>query len=118
MDPEDPRSIGELALEQERRSPYRRRSPRARITLPCTLRRSHGSPVTGQTHDVGPGGMCASTSRPLIIDERLDFDLALDGDDRLEGRARVLREQRLGVYAFRFESVSDEVRARLQAMTR
>ncbi len=57
--------------------------------------------------------MCASTSRPLVIDERLSFDLALSDGENLAGEARVLREQSFGTYALRFERVSSEARARL-----
>ena len=80
----------------------RRRQPRAQIRLDCVLTRSKGSPVNGHTIDVGPGGMCVETERPLGVDEVLHFDLAgADGD------ARVLREQRPNVYALRFETVAD-----------
>ncbi len=90
-----------------------RRSPRTPIALPCTLRRPHGSPVAARTRDLGAAGMCASTSRPLTVDERLSFDLALSDDEHLAGEARVLREQDFGIYALSFEVVSSQARARL-----
>ncbi len=107
-----PRPAAELTAEGTRVRDLRR-SPRAMITLSCTLRRAHGSPVAARTRDVGPGGMCASTSRPLVIDERLSFDLALSDGEHVGGEARVLREQSFGLYALRFELVSRHARARL-----
>lgn len=93
-----------------------RRSPRTRVALDCLLRRTHGSPLTGRTRDVGAGGMCATTSRPLTVDERLTFELALNAEEYVRGKARVLREQDFGVYALRFESLSEEARGRLQEL--
>jgi hypothetical protein len=83
------------------------------MALECMLRRARGSPVTARTRDIGPGGMCAWTSRPLTIDEGMVFDLALNVDERLRGQARVLREQDFGLYALRFERLSDVDRRRL-----
>jgi hypothetical protein len=57
--------------------------------------------------------MCASTSRPLTIDERVSFELALTAEEHVGGQARVLREQDFGLYALRFEVLSDEARGRL-----
>jgi hypothetical protein len=82
--------------------PQRRRQPRTAVRLECILTRSKGSPISGHTIDVGPGGMCVETERPLGVDEVLHFDLrGVDGD------ARVLREQRPNVYALRFETIDD-----------
>ena len=117
MNPDDGRTIDELATERAGAGQFRR-SPRTRLAVACTLRRARGSPVAGETRDVGPGGMCASTSRPLTIDERLSFELALDDDIRVDGQARVLREQDVGVYALRFEALSEQARARLLEVTR
>ncbi len=90
-----------------------RRSRRTDIALQCVLCRAHGSPVTARTRDLGVGGMCVSTARPLTIDERVRFDLALPPGEHLAGHARVLREQGFGLYALRFEGLSDEERGRL-----
>jgi PilZ domain len=84
----------------------RRRAPRAQIALECTLRREHGSAITGRTLDVGTGGMSVATSRPLAEDELVRFDLALRDETHVDGRARVLRQQTYGVYALRFERLS------------
>ena len=90
-----------------------RRSPRAQIEVQCTLHRRRGSPITGVTRDIGPGGMCVIASRPLAIDEVMRFDVAPQRDHRIGGRARVLRQQDYGVYALRFEALSAEDRERL-----
>ncbi len=89
----------------------RRRSPRFQVEFGCTLSRRTGKVVEGKTVDVGPGGMCVSTTRPLATDELLEF--ALPERPRFTGRARVLREQRYHVYALRFERLSDDARAQL-----
>lgn len=82
--------------------------------MDCTLSRAHGSPVAARTRDVGSGGMCVSTSRPLTIDERVRFALALNAEEHLAGQARVLREQGFELYALRFEALSDAARRRLR----
>jgi hypothetical protein len=88
----------------------RRASPRVALELTCSLARRSGSVVTGHTVDVGPGGMCVTTARPLTPDELLDFELP-DREGRfLRGRARVLREQTYHVYALRFERLADGAR--------
>ena len=89
----------------------RRDSPRVELECGCTLSRRFGSPVQGRTVDVGPGGMRVATQRPLSTDEVLEFELPTGPGVR--GRARVLREQTYGVYALRFERLSDEARAAL-----
>jgi c-di-GMP-binding flagellar brake protein YcgR len=94
----------------------RRRMPRARIAVSCTLRRRSGSPITGRTYDLGPGGMSVSTVRPLAADELLSFDLELDGEPRVDGHARVLRQQHWDRYSLRFESLSEQKRARLAGL--
>ena len=75
----------------------------------CTLSRRFGAPVQGRTVDVGPGGMRVTTQRPLSTDEVLEFELP----PGVRGRARVLRQQTYGVYALRFERLTDEARAAL-----
>jgi PilZ domain len=77
------------------------------------LRRRTGSPIDARTVNVGPGGMCVSTPRPLALDEVLDFDLPLAGADHVDGRARVLRHEGHGAYALRFEGLLEPARARL-----
>jgi hypothetical protein len=79
----------------------------------CTLSRRFGSPVKGQTVDVGPGGMRVATQRPLSTDEVLEFELPPPAGPGVRGHARVLRQQGYGVYALRFERLSDEARAAL-----
>lgn len=93
--------------------PEPRRSPRAEIALPCTLRRPIGRPIVAQTLNVGTGGMLVSTARPLTVDEPLTFDLA-NLDMPVAGHARVLRQQRHDVYALRFEGLADPARNRLR----
>ena len=83
----------------------RRRQPRAQISIDCVLTRSKGSPVNCHTIDVGPGGMCVETERPLGVDEVLHFDFPVEGVN-VDGDARVLREQGPNVYALRFETVA------------
>lgn len=87
------------------------------MALPCVLRRRSGSAISVETVNVGPGGMCIATSRPLALDEVLQFDLPLAGSGTVDGRARVLREERYRVYALRFEGLPEPSRERLQALT-
>jgi hypothetical protein len=89
-----------------------RHSPRAAIEMRCTLHRRSGSPVTGRTIDVGPGGMRVCTSRPLAADEVLRFELATG----IDGRARVLRQHGHDSYAVRFEMLAEPARAELQRL--
>jgi PilZ domain len=95
----------------------RRRAPRTEIELPCLLRRRSGSPISAQTVNLGPGGMCVSTPRPLALDEVLDFDLPLTDAGSVDGRARVLRHEGHGAYALRFEGLLEPARQRLQGFT-
>ena len=96
-----------MGVTQERRV-----SPRVELECDCTLSRRFGSPIEGRTVDVGPGGMRVATKRPLATDEVLEFQLQLGA----QGRARVLREQTYGVYALRFERLSDEDREALSRL--
>jgi PilZ domain-containing protein len=91
----------------------RRDSPRVELECGCTLSRRFGAPVQGRTVDVGPGGMRVATQRPLSTDEVLEFELPPPTGPGVRGRARVLRQQPYGVYALRFERLSDEARAAL-----
>jgi hypothetical protein len=93
--------------------PERRMTPRADVALPCVLRRRTGSAIDARTVNLGAGGMCIATPRPLATDEVLDFDLALSGADRVDGRARVLRQEGHDAYALRFEGLLDPALDRL-----
>jgi len=88
----------------------RRNAPRARVALPCTLRRSTSSPIWAETIDVGEGGMSIRASRPLREDETVEFDLA---EAEVSGRARVVRHGSPRVYGLRFEGLQGPVRERL-----
>ena len=96
----------------------RRRAPRVRVAVPCTLRRRKGTPISARTVDLGPGWMSVSTPRPLAPDEVVDFDLDLDGEPHVEGQARVLRQQDFSCYALRFEGLSESRRHRLQDLAK
>jgi hypothetical protein len=90
----------------------KRRSPRVRVEMECMLHRWSGSPITGHTVDLGPGGMCVATTRPLSTDEVLEFELP----PRISGRVRVLRQQGYDSYAVRFETLPDPAREALSAL--
>ena len=92
----------------------RRRSWRTELSLECTLHRRTGKTIEARTLDIGPGGMRVHTNRPLSIDEVLEFELPDRG--RINGRARVLREQAYRVYAMRFEKLGDEARAEIASL--
>jgi hypothetical protein len=92
--------------------PDKRRLPRVRLEMDCTLHRRHGSPIRGRTVDVGPGGMCIATSRPLAADEVLAFELP----PGISGSARVLRQQGYDSYAVRFETLAEPAREALTAL--
>ena len=91
------------------------RAPRAPIALSCTLKRPTGSPIPAQTLDLGPRGMRVRSPRPLMTDETIGFDLP-DLDMRLNGRARVIGEDRPHVYALRFEGLPEPMVRRLHAL--
>src|ERR1700759_1925877 len=93
--------------------PERRGSPRVELDCGCTLSRRFGTPVEGRTVDVGPGGMRVATQRPLTTDEVLEFELPPPSGPGVRGRARVLRQQSYGVYALRFERLTEDARAAL-----
>src|SRR3954470_13730987 len=82
--------------------------------MAVTLVRQHGNgnPVESRTRNIGDGGMCVATPRPLAIDELLEFRF----EPGIEGSVRVLREHLPNVYALRFEEVSDSARAALQRL--
>jgi hypothetical protein len=90
-------------------------TPRADVALPCVLRRRTGAAIDAETVNLGAGGMCIATPRPLATDEVLDFDLRLSGADHVDGRVRVLRHEGHGAYAMRFEDLPEGARERLAA---
>jgi hypothetical protein len=96
----------------------RRDSLRVALECACTLSRRLGAPVHGRTVDLGPGGMRVATQRPLSTDEVVDFELPAPAGPGVRGRARVLRQEVYGVYALRFERLSDEARAALARLAR
>jgi hypothetical protein len=96
--------------------PERRMTPRAEVTLPCVLRRRSGSAIDARTVNLGTGGMCIATPRPLATDEVLEFDLVPGGAERVDGRARVLRQEGHDAYAMRFEGLLEPARERLRAL--
>ena len=89
----------------------RRRTWRSAIALACHLSRRTGKVIEARTLDIGPGGMRITRNRPLAPDELLEFELPERA--RINGRARVLREQGYRVYALRFEKLGDEARAEI-----
>ena len=98
-------------------TPRRRASPRVQMTLDVVLARGRaGADVAGRTQDVGPGGMCVATRRPLRIDEQLTFELVLDDGTRVTGRAHVIREHACDVYGLRFDRVVADGLERLAAL--
>jgi hypothetical protein len=92
----------------------RRRSWRTQVAFECILSRKTGKMIEANTMDVGPGGMRVHTTRPLAVDEVLEFELPERA--RVNGRARVLREQAYRVYALRFQMLGDEARAEIAAL--
>ena len=90
----------------------RRKSSRVPVEMECTLHRRSGSPIPGRTVDLGPGGMCVATQRPLTPDEVLSFELS----PQISGRARVLRQQGYSRYAVRFEALEAPARAELDGI--
>jgi hypothetical protein len=91
----------------------RRQSPRARLALPCTLRRPTSSPIWAETIDVGEGGMSVRASRPLREDETVEFEI---GGADVTGRAFVLRHPSPRVYGLRFEGLAGPERERLREL--
>ena len=85
------------------------------MELPVTLRRKHGNPIASRTVDVGRGGMRVCCDRPLGIDELLSFELDAPGE-RVDGRARVLREHVARIYALRFETLAPGAPAALERL--
>lgn len=94
-----------------------RNGPRAEVKVELELERKIGRPVKVRTIDLGCGGALVRASRPLRVDEELHFDIDLP--PHLDGTVRVLRQDRLDVYALRFEGLEagslDELRAFVEA---
>jgi len=92
--------------------PRRRATPRAEVACAVTLtrRKRHGSgvgaPVTGETQDLGPGGMRICTERPLKVDEKLEFDLTLGDGAHVCGSAHVVRVSPRHVYALCIDTLA------------
>ncbi len=80
--------------------------------MECTLQRRSGSPIAARTVDLGPGGMCVATKRPLAADEVLSFELS----PQINGRARVLRQEGYDTYAVRFETLAQPAREELEGL--
>ena len=59
--------------------------------------------------------LSTTCERPLALDETVDFDLP-GLDMRVGGRARVVRQERLNVYALRFEELPEPMSRRLHAL--
>ena len=91
------------------------RAPQAHVALACILRRRSGAPIPVQTLDLGPRGMRITSPRPLALDETVGFDLP-NLDMRVSGVARVLRQERMHVYALRFEGLPEPMTRRLHAL--
>ena len=85
------------------------------IALSCTLSRRTGSVISCETVDLGPGGMCVHSARPLAPDEVLSFELPAPGAP-VCGQARVLRQQSARVYAIRFERLAADARGELERL--
>jgi hypothetical protein len=86
------------------------------MAIGCTFARRTGSTITGRTIDLGTGGMCVATTRPLSVDEVLDFELPESEPGPLMGEARVMREQAYGVYAVRFERLAGSSQTHLREL--
>jgi len=74
--------------------------------MPCTLCRTAGSPIASRVLDLGVSGMRVHSQRPLGVDESLSFNVEHDGDC-IQGRVRVVCQERSTVYALRFERLPD-----------
>lgn len=92
----------------------KRGSPRVQMALDIALRRERGNPVGSRTIDVGSTGIRVASPRPLAVDELLDFDLSIAAR-HIQGRARVVREHPLNVYALRVERFAPGHAAALSA---
>jgi PilZ domain len=86
------------------------------VALPCMLRPPTSSPIWAETIDVGEGGMSVRAARPLRPDETVEFDLAADAAQHVEGTATVTRLHAPRVYGLRFERLLPPMRERLQEL--
>ena len=83
------------------------------VSLRCTLTREAGSPISARAIALGPTGMRIATERPLALDETVSFDLSC-GEVRIRGDARVVCQERPGLYAVRFGRLSPPMEGRLR----
>jgi hypothetical protein len=86
------------------------------MTWPVTLRRRRGRPIAGQTEELATAGARVVVERPLALDEELHFDLTCPDGRHVGGRARVVRQQRPGCYALRFEALEPPALALLSGV--
>jgi len=86
------------------------------MTCPVTLERRRGGPIAGRTEDLATDGARVVVDRPLAVDEELRFDLTCPGGHHVDGRARVLRQQRPDCYALRFEALDPPSLERLSGV--
>jgi hypothetical protein len=95
-----------------------RRAPRTAVALEVTLIRRRGGPVAGHTEDLALAGARVVVDRPLAVDEELHFNLTCPGGRHVDGRARVVRQQRPDCYALRFEALDPSALATLDGVVR
>jgi hypothetical protein len=85
------------------------------VMLPCTLCRAAGSPIASKVLDLGVNGMRVDSQRPLGIDEWLAFSVEHDGDC-IQGRVRVVCQERPTIYGLRFERLPEPEARMLQSL--
>jgi|GEM_PF-2131440 len=101
-------SAGDSAQQRAEHQPVR---------LACTLTRGAGSPITAETIDLGTTGMRLQTERPLAVDEMVAFDLPVgEQDEHVRGQARVVGQERPGVYSLRFDRLTPPMTRCLRAV--
>ena len=94
-----------------------RATPRAPIAIELMLARKAGRPVAARTLDLCAHGARVRCDRPLRVDEELHFDADLPaGGPRVDGTARVLRQDRHDTYALRFEARGDGAPEQFRAL--
>lgn len=80
--------------------------------LPCSLSRPSGSVIAARVIELSLGGVRVVTPRPFALDETLLVDISC-GDRHVTARARVVCQERPGVYALRFSVLSQPMLERL-----
>jgi len=88
---------------------------RRAVSLPCRLSRATGSPIAARAVELRTHGLRVVAQRPLALDETLRFELG-DGDLRIEGRARVICQERPDAYALRFVALSEQMARRVHGV--